>query len=222
MSPPTQGHVFPAPQCGRACARERAGRAVPIQTAALLKPVDAEEPPLRALVRYAADEDFELRVWTSSLSEFIGVPGGPEYQGMFAVCWGDAIVTVSAAMSQEEKIECYRNAVRHYVEAVNSKDLEGILALYAEDAQVHDPIFHRDFSGKAALREFYAGVITRAQLEILGPIRGSYRNVVATPVKARVPGLEIDVITLTTFDDQGLISDYAAYWGPTDVHKVES
>lgn len=127
----------------------------------------------------------------------------------------------SPSMTQEEKVEHYRNAARSYVEAVNNKDLDAILALYAEDAQVHDPVFKRNFAGKEQLREFYAGVITRAELEFLGPIRGSFGNVVAAPVRAKIPGTAVDVITITTFNDEGLISDYAAYWGPTDSHQTD-
>lgn len=126
----------------------------------------------------------------------------------------------SPSMPQEEKIAYYRDMVRRYVDALNAKDLEGILAVYAEDAEVHDPIFERAFHGKRALREFYAQVIQRAQLEIVGPIRGTHGNVTATPIKARIPGFEIDVISLSTFDDEGLVRHYAAYWGPTDTHAV--
>jgi steroid delta-isomerase len=129
-------------------------------------------------------------------------------------------VQFSPSLSQEEKIEYYRGAVRRYVAALNGKDLDAILALYAENAVVQDPVFQREFRGKQALREFYAQVITRAQLEITGPIRGSYGNVTATPIKARIPGVEIDVISLTTFDDDGLVSLYTAYWGPSDSHAV--
>lgn len=127
----------------------------------------------------------------------------------------------SPSMSQEQKVEYYRATVRRYIAAVNGKDLEGILSIFAEGAQVHDPMYKREMVGMEALREFYAGVITRARLEILGPIRGSFGNVAATPVKAFIPGAEVDVITLTFFDDDGLVSNYQAYWGPTDVKKVD-
>ena len=114
-----------------------------------------------------------------------------------------------------------RRYARRYVDAVNARDLEGILSVFSDDAEVEDPVFKRSFKGKDALREFYEGVITRAQLEITGPVRGSYGNVVATPIKARIPGMEIDVITLTSFNDDGLVQHYAAYWGPTDLHPVK-
>lgn len=127
----------------------------------------------------------------------------------------------SPTMSQEEKIEYYRATVRRYIAALNGKDLEGILSVFTDDAEVHDPMWKRTISGKAGLREFYTGVITRAQLKITGAIRGTYKNVVLTPVRACIPGSAIDVITMTSFNDQGLVYHYAAYWGPTDIHAVE-
>ncbi len=119
------------------------------------------------------------------------------------------------AAGQEEKLLHYCAVANAYIDAINAKDLEGILACYAEDAEVHDPFGQRDFKGKAALREFYTAVITRAQMEIVGPIRGSFGPVVATPVRAKIPGVEIDVITVTRSNDAGLVQDYSAYWGRT-------
>jgi len=125
------------------------------------------------------------------------------------------------AAPQEEKLQHYCAVAKAYIDAVNAKDLEAILACYAEDAEVHDPVGQRDCKGKAALRDFYTGVITRAQMEIVGPISGSFGPVVATPVRARVPGLEIDVITVTRFNDLGLVQEYSAYWGPNNIRKTD-
>lgn len=123
-------------------------------------------------------------------------------------------------MTQEEKVARYRRVAHTYIDAVNRKDLDGILGLFATDAVVHDPVGQRVFTGKAELRGFYEGVISRAYLEIVGPIRGSFSNAIATPVSARIPGVRIDVITITTFNEQGLIQSYFAYWGPGDRHEL--
>lgn len=124
---------------------------------------------------------------------------------------------------QEAKVEYFRDRVRNYIDAVNAGDIEHVLSLYADDAEVHDPVGQRNFSGKTALQAFYKSVIARpATLRIVGPIRGSFGNVVATPILAIVPGMNIDVITLTCFNDAGLIQDYAAYWGPMDVRKTDT
>lgn len=119
--------------------------------------------------------------------------------------------------TQDQRLEWYRAVAHRYVAAVNSHDLEGVLACFAEDAQVWDPMFERGFMGKRALRLFYEPVVTRTQLEFAGPIRGSFGNVIAAPVIARIPATEVQVITVTHFNDAGLIQKYEAYWGPDDV-----
>lgn len=122
--------------------------------------------------------------------------------------------------TQIERIEWYRSMARRYIEAVNSGDLEGVLACFADDAEVWDPMFERGFFGKRALRMFYEPVVTRTQLEIVGPIRGTHANVIAAPVIARIPGVEVQVITITRFNDEGLVQRYEAYWGPDDMKQV--
>lgn len=126
-------------------------------------------------------------------------------------------------MSNEELFESRCATARSYIEAVNAGEVAAILGLYAPEAIVEDPVGRPDrkFSGTEALRRFYEGVVSRgARLEIIGPIRGGHGNTVATPVLARVPGFEIDVITTTTFDAQGKICSYAAYWGPANMRKI--
>jgi hypothetical protein len=122
--------------------------------------------------------------------------------------------------SQLEKLAWYRAMAQRYVDAVNGHDLEGVLACFADDAEVFDPMFERGFMGKRALRMFYEPVVKLTRLEFAGPIRGSHASVVAAPVVARIPGIEVQVITLTRFNGDGLIQRYEAYWGPDDVTQL--
>ena len=46
--------------------------------------------------------------------------------------------------------------VQRYVAALNAGDLDGIVALFADDATVEDPVGSEPRSGTAAIREFYA------------------------------------------------------------------
>lgn len=119
--------------------------------------------------------------------------------------------------TQLERLAWYRATARRYIEAVNAGDLEAVLACYADNAEVVDPVFERGFMGKRALRMFYETVVGHAKLEFAGPICGTHGNVIAAPVVARARGATIQVITLTRFNDQGLIQKYEAYWGPDDV-----
>lgn len=119
--------------------------------------------------------------------------------------------------TQLDRLAWYRATAQRYLDAVNAGDLEGVLACYADDAEVFDPVFERGFVGKRALRMFYETVVGQAKLEFAGPIRGTHGNAIAAPVVARARGATIQVITLTRFNDQGLIEKYEAYWGPDDV-----
>ncbi|HSV78692.1 MAG TPA: nuclear transport factor 2 family protein [Ramlibacter sp.] len=126
-------------------------------------------------------------------------------------------------MSHEELFESRCATARRYIDAVNARDVAAVLSLYAPDAVVQDPVgrAEREFRGTEALRKFYEGVVARgAKLEIVGPIRGGHSDTIATPVLARVPGFEIDVITTTSFDEQGRICRYLAYWGPANMRAT--
>jgi steroid Delta-isomerase len=130
------------------------------------------------------------------------------------------MLAFNPADTQEAKVAYYRQQAQEYIEAVNAKDIERVLAVFADDGVVNDPKWQRTFTGKDELRPFYEGVFTRARLEIVGPIRGTYGNAVAAPVVAHLPDRRVDVITITYFNDVGKVQTYDAHWGPTDVHPV--
>lgn len=52
----------------------------------------------------------------------------------------------------QDVFEGRRGAARHYVDAVNAKDIEGILRLYAPDAVVYDPVGLPDVSSEGRSR----------------------------------------------------------------------
>ncbi len=54
--------------------------------------------------------------------------------------------------------EIMQAAPAKYLTALADKDLEGILALYADDAVVEDPVGSEPHVGMAAIREFYKGI----------------------------------------------------------------
>jgi steroid Delta-isomerase len=122
--------------------------------------------------------------------------------------------------SQEDKVKYYVDVARRYIDAFNKRDLDGVLALFADDAVVCDPFGQRELTGKDALKEFYAGAMARATLELTTSPRGSFGNRIASNVIAKIPGAEITVITTTEFDEDGGIREYIAYWGPFDMTKT--
>lgn len=63
-------------------------------------------------------------------------------------------------------------AVHAYVRALNAADLDAIVALFADDAVVEDPVGSEPRRGIAAIRDFYAAsVAMKLVVELEGPVR---------------------------------------------------
>jgi len=128
-------------------------------------------------------------------------------------------MSVNPNGSQEEKNAHYRSVLRAYADGVCREDLDAIRALFAENAEVEDPVGeqHQRF-GKAAIRTFYESVVARhVRVKVTGPICGSKGNAAVMPIHVEVLGTHIDCISVARFNDQGLIEKYMAHWGPGDV-----
>ena len=81
-------------------------------------------------------------------------------------------------------------AMRTYVERLNAGDLEGVLALYAADASVEDPVGTGERRGTAEIRAFYEiAIASGAQLTIVGAQSGSSSDYAAMPVVCREIGI---------------------------------
>lgn len=118
--------------------------------------------------------------------------------------------------------EQIRSTADSYIAALTAGDLEAVMALYAEDATVEDPVGGGTVhEGTAAIREFYATVVA---LEIEGEV-----------LEARVCGDEllfnfeitthfgpdskatINVWDLMVHDEHGKIRSMRAYWTPENM-----
>jgi steroid delta-isomerase len=81
----------------------------------------------------------------------------------------------------------HRSAVlRRYAETITNGDLEGVLALFADDASVEDPVGLPPITGAQRIREFYKFVIDGRARVTPGIIRTS-----AEPYMAAMP-LEVE------------------------------
>ncbi len=112
-------------------------------------------------------------------------------------------------------------AMQAYIDRFNAGDLEGVLALYADNASAEDPVGTPLHQGKKALRQFYATAIeTGARLELVAPMRGSQGNsaAMAFDVKLKLPSgpATVRVIDVMSFGEEGKISSMRAFWGPDD------
>ncbi len=115
-----------------------------------------------------------------------------------------------------------KQAMQAYIDAFNRDDPEAVIALYADDATVEDPVGKEPMAGKAKIADFYRmAVKTGAKLSLAAPIRASHGNsaAMAFDVKLNMPQGRalIRVIDVMTFNDQGKFKSMRAYWGPGDM-----
>lgn len=122
-------------------------------------------------------------------------------------------------------VDHYTNAVDSYLRGLNEKDLEEILALYAENATVEDPVGSNVIVGMEGIRKFYSGAVTfDLKLTRTGPVRIA-ANEAAFPfqLEMEVNGklMRTDIIDVFRFDEQGKIVSMRAFWGPGNQKEVE-
>lgn len=111
--------------------------------------------------------------------------------------------------------------VHAYVRALNEQDLEAIVALYADDATVEDPVGTEPVRGREAIRAFYArSVALPLQVRLEGPVRVAGRECAfAFSVGVVYEGRRSTFRPIDTFrfDDAGRIVQMRAYFGPANV-----
>jgi steroid delta-isomerase len=118
-----------------------------------------------------------------------------------------------------------KEAMQAYIDGFNRSDAEGVIALYAEDATVEDPVGKPVMQGKAKIAEFYRmSIATGARLKLAAPIRASHGNsaAMAFDVELNMPQgrMLIRVIDVMTFDAAGKFSSMRAFWGPGDMQML--
>lgn len=115
-------------------------------------------------------------------------------------------------------------AVHAYVAGFEAGDTEAIVALFAADATVEDPVGTPPKQGTEAIRQFYAqSVATGARLELLGDPRCA-GDFVAFPFAVRLEwqGRKqvIEVIDTFRVDDHGKITEMRAFFGPANMKSA--
>jgi steroid Delta-isomerase len=119
--------------------------------------------------------------------------------------------------------EQIRAAVESYAAAHTAGDVDAIVALFAEDAVVADPVDKPSHDGREAIRAFFAGThqfLDSLELSITGPIRAVDRFA-AVPLRAVSAAggarFGVDIIDVFTFGDDGLITEMRAYWTESEI-----
>lgn len=108
-----------------------------------------------------------------------------------------------------------RKLYERYPEMVTKGDVEGIVALYADDATIEDPIGSPLHRGIDAVRAFYKAAAGTVTMKRVGPVHVAGREA-ATPLRVLI-GPEgkkqaLDIISVMAFDDDGKIASMRAFW----------
>ncbi|MEO6867923.1 MAG: steroid Delta-isomerase [Gaiellales bacterium] len=112
-------------------------------------------------------------------------------------------------------------ALQTYIDGFQQQDAERIIALFADDATIEDPVGSDLVEGKAAIADFYRnGVKFVTHMELSAPIRGSHANAAAMAFDFEMDingqHAKTSAIDVMEFDEQGKIVRMRAYWGPSD------
>ncbi|MDX2274580.1 MAG: nuclear transport factor 2 family protein [Hyphomonadaceae bacterium] len=111
-------------------------------------------------------------------------------------------------------------AVEAYIAAFANSDPDAVVAIFAEDATVEDPIGTPIHKGHAAIREFYAASMkTGAKLSLDTPVRTAEGYAAfAFTVKLNYGGEKtIQVIDTFKFNDAGKVIEMRAFWSPNNM-----
>ncbi len=108
-----------------------------------------------------------------------------------------------------------RQVYERYPQMVTSGDVDGIVALYAADATIEDPIGSDLHVGTAAIRAFYEASAGKVTMKKTGPARVAGHEAATPCVILMGPEGEqnaLDVISTMAFDEAGKIKVMRAYW----------
>jgi steroid delta-isomerase len=116
--------------------------------------------------------------------------------------------------------ERIREVIEAYVDRVANGTTDEVLALYADDATVEDPVGTEVRSTREAIREFYSGLEGMEQegRMLTARIAGgeaAFQFELAT--KAGEQTYTLSPIDVMTFDDDGRITSMRAFWGNDDM-----
>ena len=102
--------------------------------------------------------------------------------------------------------------VEGYIAAYNAHDLEAVLAMYAPEATMEDPVGSPPASGREAISALYrTGFEMGITVELDGSIR-TVDNAAIFPLCARTSESKLYIIDLFEFDDSEKVVRMRAYW----------
>lgn len=111
-----------------------------------------------------------------------------------------------------------KSVLQSYVDGFAAGDADAVIALFADDAVIEDPVGTPELHGIEAISEFYRNAVaTGAKLTLDAPIRASSGAKAAMAFTVEVSGMRIGVIDVMTFNEAGKVIRMDAVWGPEDI-----
>ncbi len=113
-----------------------------------------------------------------------------------------------------------RSLVNRYIDMMNSNDIDGIMALYAEGAVSEDPVGGPAHEGKEAIQNFYAAVTPALHVELKGSVcvaANSCAFLLLARHEFESHSSYLDATDVFTFNEEGKIIHMQAFWNMADV-----
>ena len=114
--------------------------------------------------------------------------------------------------------------VHRYLELVGEGRADDVVALYADDATVEDPVGSDVHIGRNAIRGFYGNIEnikSRGEIVTLRALGHEAAYFWRLVVDLGEGGkMSIEIISTMSFDDEGKISAMKAYWGPENITQL--
>jgi len=119
--------------------------------------------------------------------------------------------------------------MQEYLRLVAAGDVEGIVAMMADDVSVEDPVggpAATHVVGRDRVRSFFAKGFERSRPRPIatGPVRTTAGNEAVMPFRLilKLDGAdkEVDVIDVMTFDDRGKIKSLRAFWNAAEIRDA--
>jgi steroid Delta-isomerase len=110
--------------------------------------------------------------------------------------------------------------VKRYLELAAEGKVDDIVALYAEDGTVEDPVGGEVHIGSEAIRGFYSMIPKGDNATELYTLRALGQEAAfywALTVELGGNRLQIEIISTMTFNGDGKIASMKAYWGPENM-----
>lgn len=109
-----------------------------------------------------------------------------------------------------------RSVVDRYPELASKGDVDALVALYAEDATIEDPIGSELRRGHEGVRAFYEATAGSFTIKRVGKIHvaaGESATPLVCLIGAEGPDQKaLDIVSVMKFDDDGRIASMRAFW----------